>query len=537
MATYHFSAKVIGRGSRRTKRLPQSAVGAAAYRAGARLTDERTGVTYDFRRKRSVVGGGILTPTGAPAWACEREALWNRVERRETRSDAVTAREIEFSLPRELSPQQREDLARTFLDEQFVRRGMVVDFALHDPLARDKLGQGHCHALLTKRPFVNGEFGSKERSWDARALLRTWRAEWAKAANAALIEAGHPHAANLDHRSNSERGLVALPTIHEGRRAPGDRSRINAIIHQRNSIRAEVATLDAEIALLGARLAGLVMRREEARIRLADVSDRRRLKLETESHASEDHDVLVPVPQPSDTQAIIRAKTKPASNFRKAAPRECASAAMSPVNRIAFFGGDRRTVLLALREKDVMEFRQLQADRGESISAALIIGEAAVNRGLRSLQLELRSCANSALLGASKVIALEPDPGCGILTRAWPKATPRRPRTGCTDWAQERQVAFDELRSALFAAGREWVGLNGEMRGSLEGDPKLQEEMADLRARLVSVGQAASQAIRLRDFREAAQLTDRVWQEVQDLRTWWTDFDVGDSDLRPGTGA
>ena len=275
MANYHLSAKVIGRGSPRTKRLPQSAVGAAAYGSGSRLVDARTGVVYDFRRKPSVIGAGILIPEDAPVWANDREALWNRAERRERRKDAVVCREIEFSLPRELAWPQRERLVRKFLDEQFVRRGMVADYALHDPLARDGRRQPHCHTLLTMRAFSGEEFGDKVRAWNSRALLRLWRAEWSKAANAALHEAGFSNAATLDHRSYRDRGLKVLPTIHEGRRGDGDRRRLNGIIHQRNAIKAQTDEIDGEIFRLEQARSALVSRREAAAHRLSDWTRRR----------------------------------------------------------------------------------------------------------------------------------------------------------------------------------------------------------------------------------------------------------------------
>ncbi|OYV65595.1 MAG: hypothetical protein B7X09_04590, partial [Acidiphilium sp. 21-66-27] len=50
VASYHLSAKAVSRSTGR------SAVGAAAYRSGERLTNERDGVTHDYTRK-----GGVLS--------------------------------------------------------------------------------------------------------------------------------------------------------------------------------------------------------------------------------------------------------------------------------------------------------------------------------------------------------------------------------------------------------------------------------------------------------------------------------------------
>ena len=49
MAIFHFSANIISRGKGR------SAVAAAAYRSGSRITNEYDGVVHDYRRKRGVI--------------------------------------------------------------------------------------------------------------------------------------------------------------------------------------------------------------------------------------------------------------------------------------------------------------------------------------------------------------------------------------------------------------------------------------------------------------------------------------------------
>ncbi len=52
MAIYHLSAKVISRTGGR------SSVGAAAYRSGSVLTNERDGQVHDYSRKRHVETSG-----------------------------------------------------------------------------------------------------------------------------------------------------------------------------------------------------------------------------------------------------------------------------------------------------------------------------------------------------------------------------------------------------------------------------------------------------------------------------------------------
>lgn len=83
MAIYHFSAKVIGRGTGR------SAVAAAAYRCGGALYDERLGRTHNFSNKAGVVHSEVMLPEGAPEALAHRAALWNAVEAGEARKDAL----------------------------------------------------------------------------------------------------------------------------------------------------------------------------------------------------------------------------------------------------------------------------------------------------------------------------------------------------------------------------------------------------------------------------------------------------------------
>ena len=60
MAIYHCSIKVISRGK------GKSAVAAAAYRAGEKITNQFDGMTHDYTHKGGVVHTEILLPDHAP---------------------------------------------------------------------------------------------------------------------------------------------------------------------------------------------------------------------------------------------------------------------------------------------------------------------------------------------------------------------------------------------------------------------------------------------------------------------------------------
>src|SRR5579885_479337 len=114
MAIYHFSAKVISRA------VGSSADVSAAYRSASRLPDERLGRDHDFSNKAGVVHSEILLPEGAPEQLGDRATLWNTVEAGEVRRDAQLAREVEFAIPREMTEAQSIELARDFVQREFV---------------------------------------------------------------------------------------------------------------------------------------------------------------------------------------------------------------------------------------------------------------------------------------------------------------------------------------------------------------------------------------------------------------------------------
>ena len=93
MAIYHMSIKIGSKGK------GQSAVAAAAYRSGDKLTDKETGLISDYTRKGGVVHSEISLCDNAPAEYADRETLWNSVHQIEKAKDARLWREIEVALP------------------------------------------------------------------------------------------------------------------------------------------------------------------------------------------------------------------------------------------------------------------------------------------------------------------------------------------------------------------------------------------------------------------------------------------------------
>lgn len=268
MAIYHLSTKPISRSSGR------SATASSAYRAGAKITDERTGLIHDYTKRNGVV---MALAFDKYLNALDRNELWNKAELAEKRKDARTAREYVIAIPAELIPENENDqknpntndgafLAIEFAQKLAERYNVGVDVAIHAP---DKEGDNrnwHAHIMTTTRQLSQGddgiELGDKSLIELSNKKLGTLNAPktqqqvkdirelWAELANNALAENGHEE--RIDHRSHAERGLAQQPTIKLGWKASAmerqgmstDRGDLLRTIKQHNQ---SLADLELEI--------------------------------------------------------------------------------------------------------------------------------------------------------------------------------------------------------------------------------------------------------------------------------------------------
>ena len=267
IAIYHCSIKIVSRGK------GKSAVAAAAYRSGEKLTNEWDGLTHDYTKKGGVVHSEILLPAHAPPAFSDRSTLWNSVELSEKSNNAQLAREVEIALPVELSREEQTRLVREYCSSQFVSKGMIADFNLHDTGG----GNPHAHILLTMRPldekgawlpkskkeYVLDENGEKIRlpsgryktrkvdlvDWNNRENAEVWRRAWADLANEYLAQNNRPE--RIDHRSYERQGIDQLPTVHVGVSATQmekkgivtERGELNRNINAANRILREIRRL------------------------------------------------------------------------------------------------------------------------------------------------------------------------------------------------------------------------------------------------------------------------------------------------------
>jgi Ti-type conjugative transfer relaxase TraA len=231
MAIYHLHVKVIGRKS------GSSAVASAAYRSASRLRDDRLERSHDFSSKRGIVHSEVMLPENAPkAWS-DRERLWNDVEAFEIRKDAQLAREVEFSLPREMTQRQGIELARDFVASEFVHQGMIADLNVHWDMAEDGSSKPHAHVMLTMRAMDENGFGPKVRDWNRTEMVERCRERWAELANERLAELDID--ARIDHRSFEAQGIALEPQSQIG--APAHRIDDQGLAANRAEMHREIA--------------------------------------------------------------------------------------------------------------------------------------------------------------------------------------------------------------------------------------------------------------------------------------------------------
>ena len=207
MAIYHANLKNFSRGK------GDSSLAAAAYRAGLDLMDTKTRDWHRYSQRRGVAAVHMLAPAGSPQWCSDAKTFWDANEQWETRKNALVARELEVSLPHELSSAQREMLAIALGQLLVDRYQCVVMVAIHEPVGGSDTRNHHTHLLMSSRKV--GPEGLGERAglaFDARGgkgaeEVRAVRELVGVLINAHLARAGIEQA--VDHRSLKDQAKAA----------------------------------------------------------------------------------------------------------------------------------------------------------------------------------------------------------------------------------------------------------------------------------------------------------------------------------------
>lgn len=212
MAIYHLTAKTVSRGASVTAAVRSDYI----ERCGRYAGDHEEVLHKDH--------GNM------PAWASEAPRnYWEAADAHE-RANGRLFKQLEFALPKELSPGQQTALAASFCREMAQTKDgpLPYSFAVHK--GHDKENP-HCHLLISER--VNDGVNRAPGQWFKRAAKdpakggakktnelrpREWllhcRELWAERANHALRLAGHE--ARIDHRTLEAQGIDRVPTTHLG---------------------------------------------------------------------------------------------------------------------------------------------------------------------------------------------------------------------------------------------------------------------------------------------------------------------------------
>jgi|TARA_R110002074_G_scaffold401485_1_gene599807 hypothetical protein len=224
MAMFHLSTNPIKRSAGR------SATASAAYRAGCKIEDNRTGLKHDYSKKQGIVKTDCFIFSNGQKLNIDRSELWNAAEKAEKRKDGRTAREVIINLPYELNEEQRQSLVEDFTKDISKKYKVAIDYAIHLPDKHGDRRNHHAHILMTTRAatlenntLVLGDKTNIELSNTKLAKLNlpktqeqivNLRRHWANTTNKHLENAGIDR--RIDHRSYEEQGSYYLPTVKLG---------------------------------------------------------------------------------------------------------------------------------------------------------------------------------------------------------------------------------------------------------------------------------------------------------------------------------
>ena len=252
----------------------------AAYRAGEKLYSEYYGLVSDYTRKCGVVYSEILLTPHAPREYADRQTLWNAVEDAERNKNAQLAYSFDIALQNEFTMEENIELARKFLLDNFVSRGMIADFAVHQPDKDGGIANPHFHVMCPIRPLnPDGTWGAKQRrvyradgkfdavattDWGKPETLEAWREAWAALCNAKFEEKGLP--CRIDHRSYERQGIKQVPTVHEG--VTVRQMEAKGVVTDKGEHNRWIKSATAMLRTLGERIKILVDWLSDARVKL-----------------------------------------------------------------------------------------------------------------------------------------------------------------------------------------------------------------------------------------------------------------------------
>ena len=200
-------------------------------------------------------GGLELVESGnMPEFAHENpHSFWEAADSFE-RKNGRAYTELQIALPRELAPEERQELAREATRELMGER-FAYTMAVHTPLAKDNIEQPHMHLMFSERAidertrelseeqFFKRNGAKKDPEWNAREKPMEVREKWVEMMNAAMERHGHEQ--RLDHRSWADQGRPDLAELVEPKLLAGSQAEARQLHAQVDGLREQRAELPA----------------------------------------------------------------------------------------------------------------------------------------------------------------------------------------------------------------------------------------------------------------------------------------------------
>ncbi len=155
-----------------------------------------------------------------PSWSKSAVDFFKSADEYE-RANGTAYREYILDLPRELTPEENEKLAKRFINETGIGSRHVWSMAIHSPTATDGDKNPHAHIMFSERELDNierpekqffkrynaktPERGGARKARDWKPRLEEIREKWADIQNREFERAGLD--VRVSHLSNEARGL------------------------------------------------------------------------------------------------------------------------------------------------------------------------------------------------------------------------------------------------------------------------------------------------------------------------------------------
>ncbi len=204
-------------------------------------------------------GGLELVESGnMPEFARENpQAFWQAADDFE-RKNGRAYTELQIALPRELAPEQRNELARDAARELLGER-FAYTLAVHTPLAKDNMEQPHLHLMFSERAidertrelseeqFFKRNGAKKDPEWNAREKPMEVRETWVEMMNTAMERHGHIQHPDqrMDARSWADQGRHDLAELVEPKLLSGSEGEARALHAHVDGLREQRAELPA----------------------------------------------------------------------------------------------------------------------------------------------------------------------------------------------------------------------------------------------------------------------------------------------------